>query len=107
MLASYLFRYFEAMTPEEGSWISLFAAIAGLTQLTKFVLLYFLLWRSRHWERRGPLQFLAFLFLMSILVLLPYQDQKASKSINRILMVATVLQYVSWIGLAYIIWFKH
>jgi hypothetical protein len=95
------------MTPEEGKWILLFGAIAWSTHVAKVIGLYILLWRSREEGRKGPIQLMAFLFLLAILVLLPYQDPKASKAMNRFLMVATILQYVSWIALAYIILIRH
>jgi asparagine N-glycosylation enzyme membrane subunit Stt3 len=91
------------MSPEEGQWILFFAAIAWLTHAVKIVVLYILLWRTRNNGQRQPIQFLAFMFLLVFLVLLPYQDQKASKAVNRTLMIATVLQYTSWVALAYII----
>lgn len=95
------------MTPEEGKWILLFGAIAWSTHVAKVIALYILLWRGRKDGQKGPLQLMAFLFLLMILVLLPYQDPKASKGINRFLMVVTILQYISWIALAYIILISH
>jgi len=95
------------MSPEEGKWILFFAAIAWLTHAVKIVVLYILLWRTREDGQRQSMQFMAFLFLLAFLVLLPYQDQKASKVMNRSLMVATVLQYMSWIALAYIILIRN
>ncbi len=91
------------MTPEEGGWIMVFAAMAWMTQVAKLIALYILLWRSRRSGQKGHMQLMAFLFLMTILSLLPYQDEKASKALNRFLLVATILQYISWAGLAYII----
>ena len=85
----------------------LFGVIAWLTHAVKIVVLYILLWRTRQDGQRQPIQFMAFLFLLVFLVLLPYQDQKASKAVNRTLMAATVLQYTSWIALAYIILIRH
>ncbi len=94
------------MTPEEGKWILLFGAIAWSTHVAKVIALYILLWRGRE-GRKQPMQLMAFLFILMILVLLPYQDPKASKGINRFLMVVTILQYISWIALAYIILISH
>ena len=95
------------MTPEEGKWILLFGARAWLTHAGKFIALYILLWRNREDGRKGPIQMMAFLFLVAILILLPYQDPKASKAMNRFLIVATILQYISWLALAYIILIRH
>ncbi len=91
------------MTPEQGRWIMFFGGMAWFTHAGKLVAFYLLLWRTRRNDKKGPFQMLAFLFLIAILVLLPYQDRKASKAMNRFLMVATILQYLSLLGLAYII----
>lgn len=95
------------MTPEEGKWILLFGALAWSTHVAKVIALYILLWRGRMEGRKGPMQLMAFLFFLAFLVLLPYQDPKASKGMNRFLMLATTLQYISWIALAYIILIRH
>jgi hypothetical protein len=91
------------MTPEEGKWILLFGAIAWSTHVIKVIALYILLWRSREEGRKRPMQLMAFLFLLAILSLLPYQEPKGSKAMNRFLIVATILQYTSWLAIAYII----
>lgn len=91
------------MTLEQGKWILLFGAVAWLTHVAKAVALFFLLWRSRPSDRRGPMRLLVFLLLLALLVLLPYQDRSASKAMNGFLMVCTVFQYAAWLGLAYII----
>lgn len=85
----------------------MFGAIAWSTHVAKVIALYILLWRGRKDGRKGPIQLMAFLFLLAILTLLPYQDPKASKGINRFLMVVTIIQYISWLALAYIILFRH
>ena len=95
------------MSPEEGKWILAFGAVAWTTHVAKIIALFVLLWYSRQADHRGPMRLLVFLFLLAILVLLPYQDAKVSKGMNRFLMIATILQYLSWIGLAFIIWIRH
>ena len=95
------------MTPEEGRWILLFGAVACATQLAKAIALYFILWHNHRRGGKGLMQFFGFQFLLVILIMLPYQDPKASKAMNRFLLVATVLQYISWVALAYIILIRH
>ena len=82
-----------------------FASIAALMHLAKIIALYHLLWCKRERGAFKPMGLMAIQFLIALLVLLPYQDPKASKAMNRYLLVATVLMYVSWIGLACIIGF--
>ena len=84
-----------------------FASIAALMHLAKIIALYHLLWCKRERGAFNTMGLMAIQFLIALLVLLPYQDPKASKAMNRYLLVATVLMYVSWIGLAVIIGFGH
>lgn len=95
------------MSPEEGKWILAFGAVAWLTHFAKAIVLHNMLWRTRNEGQRHPMQFMAFLFLLAFLVILPYQDPKSSRGLNRFLMIATVLQYISWVALAYIILIRN
>ena len=81
-----------------------FGALASITHIAKILALYLLLWPAKKGKARNPMQFMAFQFLLLFLMLLPYQDPNASKAMNRFLLVVTVLQYCSWVGLAYLIW---
>ena len=96
----------ETMTPEQGKWILSFGTVAWLTHMAKAIALFVLLWRTRPGDQKGPMRLLVFLFLLTIFVLLPYQDSKASRAMNRFLLICTILQYCSWIGLAYVILMK-
>jgi hypothetical protein len=95
------------MSPEAGRWIMVFASIAALVHLSKIIALYHLLWCKRERGAFKPMRLFAIQFLIAFLVLLPYQDPKASKAMNRFLLWSSVLMYISWIALACIIGFGH
>ena len=51
--------------------IMVFGTIALLTHIAKIIALYILLWRTRLQGRKGPIQLMAFQFLLNILVWYP------------------------------------
>ena len=83
----------------------LFASLAALMHVAKIIALYHLLWCKRERGAFKPMRLMAIQFLIAILVLLPYQDPKASRAMNRFLLWSSVLMYISWIALACIIGF--
>ncbi len=91
------------LSPVELRWFIAFGIVCFASHCGKIILLYAALWRPRPLGRKRPVDALVFMFLCLFLMLLPYQDSKVSKAMNRALLIVTITLYVSWLVLGYLI----